>query len=176
MSEIKNFCAILATYLIPPISVILIDLLFYIPRSSDFWNFTRLVPFYTGVYFWLSQRPDAFNGITAFILGTVADVISATPLGINILTFLFLYYWGTRLSTYFNVKKFSYAWLLFALTIFITIAFKFLITSTFHRSFVPLNQTLLELLLTITIYPILTCYYIWVERHYIHLEERYEKI
>lgn len=176
MAETKNFCAAIATYTIPPISIILIDLLFYIPRSSDIWNFIRLVPFYTGIYFWSSQRSDAFNGISAFLLGTIADVMSANPLGINIMTFLCLYFLASRLSAYFNVKKFSYSWLLFALAITLTMLFKFLITSIFNRMWIPINAALLELLLTITLYPLLARYYIWVERRYIHLEDRYEKI
>ncbi len=176
MAETKNFYASIISYTIPPISIILIDLLFYIPRSSDFWNFIRLVPFYTGIYFWSSQRPDAFNGISVFLLGIIADVMSANPLGINVMTFLCLYFLATRLSTYINVKRFSYSWLLFALSITLSIMFKFLITSIFNRMWIPLNAALLELLLTITIYPLLARYYIWVERRYIHLEDRYEKI
>jgi hypothetical protein len=31
-------------------------------------------------------------------------------------------------------------------------------------------------LLTCALYPLLARIYIWVERHYIHLEERYEKV
>ena len=54
--------------------------------------------------------------------------------------------------------------------------FKFLITSIFNRMWIPINAALLELLLTITLYPLLARYYIWVERRYIHLEDRYEKI
>lgn len=176
MAETKNFCASVATYLTPPLSIILIDLLFYIPRSSDFWNFIRLVPFYTGIYFWSSQRSDAFNGISAFLLGIFADVMSANPLGINIMTFLCLYFLATRLSAYFNVKKFSYSWLLFALAIVIAITFKFLITSIFNRMWIPINAATLELMLTITLYPLLASCYIWIERRYIHLEDRYEKI
>lgn len=176
MSEIKNFCAIIATYIIPAISIILIDLLFYIPQSSEFWNLIRLIPFYTGIYFWLSQRPDAFNGISAFLLGLFSDVISATPLGINIMTYLFLYFLSMRLSSYFNIKKFSYSWLLFSLAMFLTILFKFSIASIFHRAWIPLNPTMLEYLLTITFYPLLARYYMWVELRYIHLEDRYEKI
>ncbi len=176
MAETKNFCTTLATYTIPPVSIILIDLLFYIPRSSEIWNFIRLVPFYTGIYFWSSQRSDAFNGITAFLLGLFADVMSNTPLGINIMTFLFLYFLSCRLPSYFNIKKFSYSWLLFAFTILITISFKFLITSIFNRMWIPLNATTLELMLTITLYPLLASCYIWIERRYIHLEDRYEKI
>lgn len=126
--------------------------------------------------FWISQRPDAFNGISAFVLGIFADVVSAAPLGVNVMAFLVLYFLASRFSASFNIKKFSYSWMLFAVAAFAAMLFKALIISAFYRAFVPLNFLVFEYLLTVTLYPILARFYIWAEGRYIHLEERYEKI
>ena len=150
MAAIKNFFAGIGVYAVPVLSIMAMVLVFYIPRFTEFWNYLRLAPFYAGIYFWISQRPDAFNGISAFVLGIFADVVS--------------------------IKKFSYSWMLFAVAAFAAMLFKALIISAFYRAFVPLNFLVFEYLLTVTLYPILARFYIWAEGRYIHLEERYEKI
>lgn len=175
-STLKNFFAAVGTYLVPIANIIILELLLYIPRSGGFWNFLRLTPFYAGIYFWQSLRPDAFNLISAFILGIFADVLSNTPLGVNIAAFLFLYIFSAYLSSWFNVKKFSYSWLLFFVAAFAAFSFKALAVSIFYRRLIPLNYLLFEFLLTFTLYPLWARVYMWAERRYIHLEERYEKI
>ena len=87
-----------------------------------------------------------------------------------------LYFLASRFSASFNIKKFSYSWMLFAVAAFAAMLFKALIISAFYRAFVPLNFLVFEYLLTVTLYPILARFYIWAEGRYIHLEERYEKI
>lgn len=175
-STIKNFLTAIGMYFVPIASIIALELLLYIPRTGGFGNFLRLTPFYAGIYFWQSQRPDAFNMISAFILGIFADVLSNTPLGVNVAAFLFLYITSIYLSSWFNVKKFSYSWLLFFVATAATFLFKALAVSVFYRRLIPLNYLLFELLLSFTLYPLWTRIYIWAERRYIHLEERYEKI
>lgn len=175
-NAVKNFFTTIGVFLVPIASIITLELLLYIPRSGGFWNFLRLTPFYAGIYFWQSQRPDAFNMISAFILGIFADVLSNTPLGVNIAAFLFLYILSVYLSSLFNVKKFSYSWLLFFVATLATFLFKAIAVSIFYRRLIPLNFLLFEFSLTFTLYPLWARIYIWAERRYIHLEERYEKI
>lgn len=64
MAAIKNFFAGIGVYAVPVLSIMAMVLVFYIPRFTEFWNYLRLAPFYAGIYFWISQRPDAFNGIS----------------------------------------------------------------------------------------------------------------
>ena len=175
-SGIKNFLYEAAAFLIPLLSTLVFVLILYLPRGNSYWNFLRQAPFYAGIYFWQSQRPDAFNFLSAFILGIFADVLGGVLLGINILSFLVLYLVSIYLSERFNIKRFSYSWLLFSAALFITMLFKGIITSLFFRQILPLNLLVIEFLLTLSIYPLLARAYIWVERRFIHLEERYEKI
>ena len=97
-------------------------------------------------------------------------------LGINILSFLLLYLVSNYLSERFNIKKFSYSWLLFSVALLVTMLFKGMIISIFFRQLLPLNILGVEFLLTLSVYPLLARAYIWVERRFIHLEERYEKV
>lgn len=175
-NSIKNFYIEISAFFTPILNIILLVLLFYIPRSDNYWNLLRQAPFYTGIYFWLSQRPDIFNVLSAFILGIFADVLGGVPIGINILTFLILYIIAVQFSLRFNIKKFSYSWLLFITALLITFIFKALMVSILYRQIIPLNLWSIELLLTCALYPLLARIYIWIERRYIHLEERYEKI
>ena len=175
-SSIKNFLSTLGAFLVPLISTLVLVILLYLPRGDSYWNFLRQAPFYAGIYFWQSQRPDAFNFISAFILGIFADVMGGVLLGINILSFLLLYLVSNYLSERFNIKKFSYSWLLFSVALLVTMLFKGMIISIFFRQLLPLNILGIEFLLTLSVYPLLARAYIWVERRFIHLEERYEKV
>jgi len=175
-NSLKNFCTETKIFLIPILCIIFLVLLLAVPRNNIYWNFLRQAPFYTGIYFWQSQRPDAFNIFSAFILGVFADVLGSMPLGINIISFLILYITSAQFSIKFNVKHFSYSWFLFSLATIITLFFKTLILSIFYRKMIPVAPLFIELLLILAIYPLFARYYIWIERKYIHLEERYEKI
>jgi len=176
MNAFKSFAAAVFLYLVPLLSVLVLECAFYVPRFSAFLNFLHPAPLYAGIYFWLSTRPDAFSLISAFILGICADVLSASPVGINVLSFLLLYGLTLWLSGYFNIKKFAWSWLLFFVVSLITLLFKALVVSAFYRRLIPLNTLLFEFLPTVMLYPLLVRYYMWTERRFIHLEERYEKV
>ncbi|MBP5698973.1 MAG: hypothetical protein J6W96_05555, partial [Alphaproteobacteria bacterium] len=87
-----------------------------------------------------------------------------------------LYMISTKLSLRFNVKRFSYSWLLFCAATITTLILKALIASIMYRQIIPLDLLGIELLLIMALYPLLARIYVWVERRYIHLEERYEKV
>lgn len=173
---IKNFLTTVGMYLVPLTGIFALTLLLSVPRSTGFWNFLRFTPFYAGIYFWQSQRPDAFKLLSAFILGILADVLGGVPVGVNIMSFMVLYLVSAQLSAYFNIQKFLYSWLLFILATFLTFLFKSLTVSIFYRKLIPLNYLLFEFLLTIALYPLWARSYMWIERRFIHLEDRYEKI
>jgi rod shape-determining protein MreD len=175
-SSIKNIFTSIGFFLVPIISILFLEIFLYAPRSNSFWNFMRLTPFYIGIYTWISIRQDAFNLISAFILGFFADVLSGAPIGINIMSFLLLYIISSRILFYFNIKKFSYSWVLFTLASLVTLIFKGVLLSVFYRKLIPINFLFIEFVLTLALYPIITPFYVWVERRYIHLEDSYEKI
>lgn len=175
-TALKRFCANIGIYTVPLISILAVTLLLYLPHFTGFWNFLHITPFYAGIYFWQSQRPDIFNLLSAFILGIFTDVLSGVPLGVNITSFMVLYITADILSSHFNIKKFSYSWLLFMLATLLTLIFKGTIVSIFYRKIIPLNYLLFEFLLSFALYPLWARIYMGIERRYIHLEERYEKI
>jgi len=171
---LKKFLTSLAIFIVPIISILFLEILVYSSRSNDFFNFLRFAPFYIGIYYWLSLRPDIFNIFSAFLLGIFADVLSTNMLGINILSFLILYLISSQIFSYFNIKKFTYSWLLFTLSLFITLIFKSIIVSIFYRKLIPFNFLFIEYILTSSLYPIIVRFYLFIEKRFIHLEERYE--
>lgn len=171
---VKHFLTASMLFIVPILSIMFIEILIYLPRTSEFWNFLRLSPFYIGIYFWLRIRPDIFNLFSAFILGIIADVLSSSILGINILSFLILYLISSYILSNFNIRKFTYSWLLFLLALLITIIFKTTLISLTYKSLIPLHLAIYEFLLTFALYPIIGRFYHYIEYNYIHLEERYE--
>ena len=175
-NSIKNFLTQMTIFFVPVLSILFLEIFLYAPRTNPFWNFMRLAPFYIGIYIWISMRQDAFNLISAFVLGIFADVLSSSPIGINIMSFLVLYFISARILFYFNIKEFSYSWILFSLASLATLIFKAILISVFYRKLIPLNFLFIEFALTVALYPIITPFYVWIERRFIHLEDRYEKI
>lgn len=173
-SALKKLLHTLYVFSIPVLSILFLELVFYLPRHSSFYNFLRFTPFYTGLYFWLSMRHDVFNIFSIFILGIFADVIGASTLGINLLTFLFFYIISLKFFSIFNIRNFLYSWLLFSFGFLLTLLFKLISISLMHQSLVPLNFVFFEYVLTIGLYPIIARFYLFIEHKFIHLEERYE--
>lgn len=173
-SALKTFFTTIYVFLAPLLSILFLELIAYIPRDTAFWNFIRMAPLYSGIYFWLGLRPDAFNLLSTFVLGIISDIFNGSMLGINILTFLILYLISTRIFIYFNIKRFTYSWILFLLAIFITLIFKSILVSISYHTLIPLNYLAFEFMLTFALYPICSRFYSWIEKKYIHLEERYE--
>jgi cell shape-determining protein MreD len=171
---LKKFFTSLGIFFVPILSILILELIFYLPRNNNFYNFLRLAPIYSGIYFWLSLRKDIFNIFSVFILGIIADVITSTIIGINILTFLFLYIISSKMFTYFNIRHFTYSWLLFATSLFLSLAFKAITISIFYKSLPPLSSILFEYILISTLYPLIARFYLYTELRFIHLEASYE--
>ena len=173
-ANLKQIILHFILFCIPILSILFLEILVYIPRINDFWNFLRLSPFYIGIYFWHQLRPDIFNIFSAFILGIFADVLSSSILGINVLSFLILHLLTSFIFSYFNIKKFIYSWLLFSVSLLFTEIFKSIIVSISYKNIVPFHLMFYEFILTTALYPIICRFYLFIETRYIHLEERYE--
>ena len=77
--------------ILPLLSSLILLFLSYIPLNISFLNNIRPAMGLICVYFWMLHRPDLFNLWAVYVLGAVDDVISASPLGSNILALLLLY-------------------------------------------------------------------------------------
>lgn len=139
-----------------PLLVSLFMILFsYIPLSSSLANNARPLVGLLCIYFWLIYRPDLFNLFSVFILGLTADILSATPLGINIFSFLIMYLLVTNFLRYLNGKPFIVLWFGFALFLLPVILSKWLLLSIFYSSFMPAMLLLFSYLITVCFYPII---------------------
>lgn len=173
-TSFKKILSALGIFIVPIISILILELIFYLPRTSSFFNFMRFAPFYTGIYFWLSLRKDIFNIFSVFILGIFADVLTSKIIGINLLTFLFLYFISLKMFLYFNILHFTYSWILFTIALITSLAFKYAIISIFYQTLISFLPILFEFILISSLYPILARFYLYTEIKFIHLEERYE--
>ncbi len=173
-ANLKHILTQSLLFCIPILSILFLEILIYVPRVNEFFNFLRLSPFYIGIYYWHQLRPDIFNIFSAFILGIFADVLSSSILGINVLSFLILHLISSYMFSYFNIKKFIYSWLLFSVSLLITEIFKSIIISISYQTIIPIPLMLYEFVLTTALYPIICRFYLFIETRYIHLEERYE--
>ena len=130
-------------------------LLNYMPASLGGWIAIRPAVGMICVFYWVLNRPDLFNMFIVFLLGLVCDVISAIPMGADIVAYLVIYVMLNNFSSLFNNKPFVFVWCGFAFIFIVAILVKWLIVSIFYAEFLPLSQLFFTILFTVACYPII---------------------
>ncbi len=142
--------------ILPLLSSLILLFLSYIPLNISFLNNIRPAMGLICVYFWMLHRPDLFNLWAVYALGAVDDVISASPLGSNILALLLLYVLINNTSRFFNAKPFVVTWYGFVLLSLLTMAAQWLVVSVYYSQFLPLTMISFSYMATIAAYPLVS--------------------
>ncbi len=156
--------------LIPLCFSLLLLCLSCIPFKITFFDYARSAVGLVCVYYWLIHRPDIFNLFSVYLLGLVADILSAVPLGTNIFTYLILYILLLNLGRFFNGKPFVVTWYGFAILSLITLFCKWLMVSIYYSQFLPFAQILFGYLFVVAAYPILSLLNAFVQNYLIQDE------
>lgn len=156
---------------LPLLSSILLLLVIYIPVHLPLSRFLRPDVGMICVYFWALYRQDLFGAVSVFILGLIADSLSAVPLGLNIFAFMFVYVFGSTFSSYVNMKPFAVSWLGFALISFLAFAVKWLLASFFYSQFLVFGSILIAYLATVCLYPLIASLNILIQNKCLANEE-----
>lgn len=115
------------------------------------------------VYYWMLHRSDVFNLFSVFILGVVADLISASPWGANVFELLILFVLISNFLKYFNGKPFEVMWAGFIPAAFISMFAKWFVLSVYYSQFLPLGMLMFSLLITVASYPIVSLVNVFVQ-------------
>jgi len=131
-------------------------MLFYMPLGFFSLNGIRPVLALGCVYFWLQHRPDVFNLWSVFAVGLIDDILSSSPLGVNIFEMLMMYVLVNATTKFFNAKPFVVLWYGFVLLSFVVILTKWLLVSVYYSQFLPLSMLFFSYVITIATYPLLS--------------------
>lgn len=146
-------------------------LVIYVPVHLPLSRFLRPDVGMICVYFWALYRQDLFGSISAFLLGFVADSLSAVPMGLNVFAFMFVFAAGSTASSYINMKPFAVSWLGFAVISFLAFVIKWLLISVFYSRFLVFGSIFAGYLATVCFYPLIARLNIFIQNRYLASED-----
>lgn len=107
-----------------------------------------------GVYYWAIYRPDLFRPLFVFLLGLLNDAVHFLPIGLSAIIFLGVHQLAYAHRRYFVNQIFFMLWVGFALLAFLSMAVMWLAMSFYHDEPMAVMPILIQLALTIALFPI----------------------
>ena len=108
------------------------------------------------VYFWAVHRPDLTPAIGHFLIGLLQDILVGTPIGLSAAMFVGIHAAVHYQRPFFHGKTFLVLWFSFALLIAMISLCSYTAVAIYSFLLPPAFPVLLQLLLTIAFYPLLT--------------------
>lgn len=108
------------------------------------------------VYYWAIHRPDRLPAIAVFLLGLLQDMLTGLPTGITALVLLLVYAVMRNQRRLFLGKPFLVMWFGFAIVAPCAIMLQWLVASGVMGRLIPPGTVVVQLLLTLALYPCLT--------------------
>ncbi|MBE6444639.1 MAG: rod shape-determining protein MreD [Alphaproteobacteria bacterium] len=154
--NLKENASLVIKNCLPFVVSVLVLLISFLPYNFFILKGVHVAVGISCVYFWLQHRPDLFNLWSAFGIGIIEDLISASPLGSNVFEVLLMYLLVNSTSRLFNAKPFIVLWYGFMALSLITLFSRWLIVSIYYSHFLPLSVLFFSYLVTIVLYPLLS--------------------
>jgi rod shape-determining protein MreD len=105
------------------------------------------------VYFWSLHRPDLFPPTAAFLIGLIYDGLAGLPLGLTSLALLLVRNLMSVQQRFFVTRSFLVVWSCFVLLAPPVEAARWLLSSLWWGHLFAFRPMLLELLVTLALYP-----------------------
>lgn len=141
------------------------------PIHIPFSHFLRPDVAMACIYFWTFYRADLFSVAAVVALAILTDMLSASPLGLNLFAYLCVYLLTKVFANYINSGSFIISWVGFALIALFVFGIKWLLMSCYVRTFLGFNNILLTLLTTLLIYPLIARINIFLQNRYLISDE-----
>jgi rod shape-determining protein MreD len=106
------------------------------------------------VYFWSLYRPDLFTTMVTFLTGLVYDALVGLPLGVSSLMLLLVRNLMVTQQRFFLARSFPVIWACFLLLAPAALLVRWLLVSLWFGTLFPLPPVIVELLLTLALYPV----------------------
>lgn len=120
--------------------------------------------FLMAVFYWAVYRPTLIPPALVFVLGLVMDILSGFPIGLNALILLAAQ-WLVRSQRLFLMgQSFLMLWAGFMVTAFLVVFIQWLSFAVISRAFSPLWPVLMEMGLSILVFPLISLLFVFVHR------------
>lgn len=138
----------------PSITLLVLILLSSVSFSfAGFGAFFPLVEIAT-LYFWTIFNKKLMPNWVVLIAGCLKDIFSASPIGVNAFTMVFLNIIFKRFSSKLKRIDFILIWLGFGVFCLLSMFVKWLLFSFVYGQILPLNFAFLQLFFSISTYPL----------------------
>jgi rod shape-determining protein MreD len=105
------------------------------------------------VYYWAIHRPDLMPAPAVFVIGLLEEILTGTPSGLDALTLLIVYGIMRNQRRPFLGKPFTVMWFGFLIVAPAATFGRWFFASVLAGQIVPLQAPLIQLMLTLAIYP-----------------------
>ena len=116
------------------------------------------------VYFWAVHRPGLTPVVGHFVLGLLQDVLVGTPIGLSAAMFVGVHAAVHYQRRFFHGKTFLVLWCFFALLMAVVLFLSYTVVAIYNVALAPISPVLLQLCLTVALYPLLTRIFQWASR------------
>ena len=116
------------------------------------------------VYFWAVHRPGLTPVVGNFALGLLQDVLVGTPIGLSAAMFVGVHAAVHYQRRFFHGKTFLVLWCFFALLMAVVLFLSYTAVALYNVALAPISPVLLQLCLTVALYPLLTRIFQWASR------------
>ncbi|QDO95937.1 rod shape-determining protein MreD [Ferrovibrio terrae] len=139
--------------LLPILSSVTLVLIGLMPIGLP--HFDNVAPAFAlmAVFYWSIFRSDLMTMIGAFMIGLLLDLLSAGPLGLNVLALVLVHELGMAQRKVFLGSSFMVNWAAFALVVGAVLPAGWAVVSLLHWRLLPTAPLLAQLLLSLTLYP-----------------------
>lgn len=117
-----------------------------------------VTPFFVlmAVYYWELHRPDLLPVLAVFPIGLLQDVLEGEPLGVNAFVLVAVSWIVISQQRFFKGKPFLVVWWGFAMVALVAAILRWMLVSLLFGVAISLWAIAFELVLTVTLYPVLT--------------------
>lgn len=117
------------------------------------------------IFFWCIHCPALCPIIYSFALGVVQDSLAGTPVGFSSAMYLSMHAFVGYQHTFFQDKNFFVLWCSFSALLGLIGILGYLVLGIYHLSILPIAPILIQVLLTIAVYPLVTRFLQGIMRH-----------
>ncbi|MEE2694434.1 MAG: rod shape-determining protein MreD [Pseudomonadota bacterium] len=154
--------------IIPSIITFILTLLTVVPYGIPELN--RAMPLLplVGIFFWSIHCPALYPIFVSFFLGLLQDSLGGTPIGFSSAIYLAMHALVGYQHTFFHDKNFLVLWCAFSVLSAVIVVLGYIVLVIFHLALLPVTPILMQLLVTIAIYPLVTRFLQVVMRYTMH--------
>jgi rod shape-determining protein MreD len=121
-------------------------------------GFSRVMPLLPlmSIYLWAVHHPNLMPAYAVFLIGLLQDILTGTPLGINVMAYLIVYGTVVWQRRFLVGKSFAVIWVGFSLVAAGAVVISWVLVSAYHTVLADPDAMAFQYLLSLGVFPLLS--------------------